>query len=321
MKYREALTSLRFKKNTKFALVGKESYLKEYFIKIANKIYNTYTIKTFFPEDQSEALSLLRCDSLFEDNFLVLNNFDKMKIDIFQDTLNTYDGVVVITLSEKANIKSRAITKIFSDLTVVECSKLREYGNDYPLWIRGLITEAGFSAGDNIDQLLFSRVGPNMHVLARELEKLFLLKSEEKVITSEDVKKVVAISAVSTAFELFEHLLRRNVNKALACFSSYSRNSDNFFEIVSFIGSYLEKMYRMILLRERKFDVNDVADIVGIPKFLVKMKYLPWALSFGKNGLAKKIDAICNLNIQLRLFRGNKKILFERFIYSFSKDY
>lgn len=317
MRYREALSSLRYKKKNKFALVGKEPYLKEYFIKSAEKTYPDSSVKILLPEEQSEALSLLRCDSLFEDNIVVLNSFDKMETKAFKDAISTYDGNLIITLSEKANAKSRAITKIFNDLTVVECKKLREYGMDYPLWIRGQITEAEFKASDNIDELIFSRVGPNMYALARELNKLFILKSEEKVITSGDVEKVVAVSAVGTAFELFECLLRRKISKALNCFSSYSRNHDNYIEIVSFMGSYLEKMYRIILLRERKFEVDDVADIVGIPKFLVKTKYLPWALAFGKNGLAKKIDGVCNLNIQLRLFRGDRKILFERFICSF----
>ena len=319
MKYRDAISALRFKKSSKFALIGKEHYLKESFIKTAGKVYSDCSIRILFPEEQSEALSLLRCDTLFEDNFLVLNYFDKMKMETFKDAIDTYNGGLIVTFTEKVNVRSRVITKILSDLTMVECRKLREYNTDYPLWIRGQITEAGFKASDSIDDLIFSRVGPNMFLLAQELGKLFILKSKEKVITSEDVKKVVAISAVSTAFELFESLLRRKINKALNCFSSYSRSHDNFFEIVSFIGTYLEKMYRIILLRERKFEVEDIADIVGIPKFLVKTRYLPWALSFGKNGLAKKIDGICNLNIQLRLFKGDKKILFEKFIYSFLK--
>jgi len=319
MKYREAISSLRFKKNTKFALVGKEPYLKEYFVKVAKKVYQDYSINTVSPEEQMEALSLLRCDTFFEDNLIILNHFDKMKIEIFKGVFKPFNGGLIVVFSEKANTKSRVITEILKDLIIVECNKLREYGTDYPIWIRGLIREEGYEASDNVDDLIFSRVGPNMSVLGQELEKLFILKSKEKVISPEDVKKVVSVTATITAFQLFECLLRRNVSKALDCFSSYAKNSDNFFEIVSFIGSYLEKMYRIILLRERKFEIDDVADIVGIPKFLVKTKYLPWALSFGKNRIASKIDGICNLNIQLRLFRGDKKILFERFIYSFKK--
>jgi DNA polymerase III delta subunit len=319
MKYKEALSSLRHKKSNKFALVGNEPYLKEYFIKIVKEVYRDLSIVVLFPNDQSEVLSLLRSDSLFDDNFIVINHFDEMKIELFEESIKTYDGGLVISLSEKAKVKSRIITKILSDLTIVECTKLREYGMDYPIWIRNQIIEAGFKATDGVDELIFKRIGPNMYAIARELEKLFIYKDKEKFITLADVKKIVAVSVASTAFELFECLLRRNIGKALYCFSSYAQNHDNFFEIVAFMGNYLEKMYKIILLREREFEKDVIADIVGIPKFLLKTKYLPWALSFGKDNIAQKIDGICNLNIQLRLFKGDKKIIFEKFIYNFSK--
>lgn len=319
MKYKEALSFLRYKKSNKFALVGNEPYLKEYFIKTAKGIYSDLSTVVFYPNEQSEALSLLRCDSLFDDNFIVINHFDKMKVELFEESIKTYDGGLIVSLSEKAKVKSRAITKIFSNLIVAECTKLRDYGMDYPLWIRNLIVEAGYKASDDVDELIFKRVGPNMYAIARELEKLFIYKNKDKFIASEDVKRIVAVSVVSSAFELFECLLRRNISKALYCFSSYAQNHNNFFAIVAFIGNYLEKMYKILLLKERGFEKDDIADIIGIPKFLLKTKYLPWALSFGRNNIAKKIDGVCNLNVQLRLFKGDKKILFEKFIYSFSR--
>jgi DNA polymerase III delta subunit len=74
----------------------------------------------------------------------------------------------------------------------------------------------------------------------------------------------------------------------------------------------------MLLLREQKFEVDDIADIVGIPRVLMKLRYMPRALTMGKETIASKIDAVCNLDVQLRSFKGDKKLLVERFIMSFS---
>ena len=319
MKYQEALSLLRFKKKKKFALVGNENYLKENFIKAAEKVYSDFDLKVMFPEDQNEVLSLLRCDSLLGEDLIVLNYFDKMKIELFEDTIGSYDGCVVLLLSEKANLKSRSMTKILSDVVMTECRKLREYGTDYLLWIRSQVLEYGYEAPDLVDKIIYSRIGPNMYTIAHELNKLFILRSEEKKISIKDVEDYVSITATSTAFDLFENLIRRNICKAYHCFESYSKGHDNFFEIIVFLGVYFEKMYRILLFREKKFDIGDIADIVGIPQFLVRTRYLPWALAFGKNEIASKIGDICNLNVQLRLFKGNKKIIFERFITNFSK--
>jgi DNA polymerase III delta subunit len=319
MNYQNAVSSLRFKKETKFALVGNERYLKKSFIKIAEKVHSDCTLYSLYPDDQEEALGLLESEDLFGAKLFVFHSFNEMKMEAFERAVKEYGGNLILVIGEKARLKSRAITGVLSNVAVVECKKLRDYGMDYPLWIRNNITEAGYTAPDEIDQQIFLRVGPNMSALSHELEKLFIVKSEEKVITVEDVEKIVSKTAVSTAFEIFESLLKRNVCKALECFYSYSRNHVNFIEIVSFLGSYLEKMYRMLLLKEKRFASDDIADIINIPRFLVKTRYMPRAQAFGKNKIAAKIDSICNLNVHLRLFKGDKKILMERFILGFAQ--
>lgn len=319
MNYQNAVSNLRFKKENKFALVGSEPYLKTSFIKLAKEVHSDCTLYSLFPEDQEEALGLLESENLFGENLLVFHSFNKMKMESFERAVESYDGNLILVIDEKASLKSRAITKILSYVVPVECMKFRDYGMDYPVWIRSNITDAGYTAAEGVDSLLFSRVGPNMSVLARELEKLFIIKSEDKSITSEDVESVVPVTAISTAFELFESLLKRNVCKALEQFYSYARDRDNFIEIVAFLGTYLEKMYRMLLLKEGNFKSDDIADIIGIPRFMVKTRYLPRATAFGRNRIAAKIDSVCQLNIQLRLFKGDKRILMERFILGFAQ--
>ncbi len=319
MIYQNAVSSLRFKKATKFALVGKEPYLKESFIKTAVSFLSDCTVYKLFPEEQEEALGLLESEDLFGAKLLVFYSFNKMKMESFERAVKDYDGNLILVIDGKASLKSRAITGILSNVVPVECKKLRDYGMDYPLWIRGNITEAGYTAPDSVDQQIFSRVGPNMFILAHELEKLFIVKAEDKNIEPEDVDEIVSLTAVSTAFELFESLLKRNVVKALECFYSYARGRDNFIEIVGFLGSYFEKMYRMLLLKEKKFKSDDIADIISIPRFLVKTRYMPRAQAFGKHKIAAKIDSVCRLNVQLRLFKGDKKVLMEKFIIEFAQ--
>ena len=66
-------------------------------------------------------------------------------------------------------------------------------------------------------------------------------------------------------------------------------------------------------------EVDDIADIIGLHKYFVKSKYMPKAINFGKVEIAKKIDQLCSLNNQLCQFKGDKKILVEKFFLSFQK--
>ncbi len=319
MKFLQSITALRFKRSKKFALIGAESYLKELFINTAKVVYPEEDMVKIFPDNQEEGYDILSSQGLFSDGLLVMNAFDKMKTSVFEEVTADYSGCLIMAFTEGANIRTRSMTKILTDTVIVECKKLREYGNDYPTWIKSQITDSGYESEPDVENLIFAKIGPSMFTLANELKKLFLLKEKGEKITLDEVKRHVSVTSSSTAFEIFENLMKRDVLRALVGFNSYTRNRTSFTDMVGFLGTYLEKMYRMLLLKEYKYDIADISDIIGIPKFLVQTKYMPKALAFGKHGISAKINALCNLDVQLRLFRGDKRILFEKFILEFKK--
>ena len=316
MKYQEALGALKYKRDTKFILTGPEMFLKEQFINEAKKQYPNQEFATFFPEAQDQALNLIGSESFFDKPFVVLKNFDKMKVQRFEEPIKSFDGNLILVLTEKVDTQSRIITSIASGMTAVECNKFKEYGNDYPSWINAQISNAGYIANEEVIYLIFSRVGPNLFTIAKELEKIYTVKTN-RTLTKEDVEKYTSITSTSTSFEIFENLLRKNVANALVCFESYSKLQDNFVEIVGFLGSYLEKMYRILVLKEKNLDIDNISDIVGIPRFIVKTRYLSKIQALGKAFIASKLENLCQIDTQLRLFKGDRKILLERFIFSF----
>lgn len=314
MKYTESLSSLKYDREQRYALVGNEQFLKESFVRKTKEFRPDDDIAEFYPEQYEEALSYAGSGTLFSRRVMILWDFDKMPVSKFEDMV--FDGLVIYVMTEKANLKSRDITKIFSTVAIVECNKLKEYGAEYPSWILSNITEAGYKAQEGVSPFLFSRVGPDMHSIMNELEKLFIVKND-KIITLKDVDTYVSVLAVSTSFELFENLLRKDVKKVLINFDTFSKLQDNFIDITGFLAVYLEKMYRILLLHEKKVDVKDIADIVGMPFFLVKTKYLPRITSLGRNYIASKINALCDVDVALRLFKGDKRIIMERYFLSF----
>ena len=317
MKYREALSILKFKRDKNFALIGEEPYLKEAFIQTAQRIFSEYELAIYDPEQEAEALDILTSGTLFSKFLIILRDFEKMDVSKFEEPIKSVEGCLILLFSDRADLKTRPVTKVLGHASIVECDKMKEYGQDYPVWIRTHVSDAGYDIQEGADALIFSKVGPTLFSIALELDKLFLMKSDKKILI-DDVNKYVSITSVSTAFELFESILKRDVRSALHSFESYSRTQYNFIEIVTFIGKYLEKMFRILLLREEKMGDNDIADIIGIPLFLLRKKYLPRITSLGKDFIAARIDALCRLDVQLRTFRGDKKILFDRFILSFS---
>ena len=316
MRYQEAINSLRSGKDKKFILTGSEPFLKEQFIRACRALQET---SVYYPDDWKEALSDLSTEGLFgEKRAVVLFSFDKMKPELFVGHVKLSTDTIILTLTEKADLKSRTMTELMAVAQQVPCEKMKENGDEYPRWVESAIAGNGYTMENGVGRSMYMRVGADMHALSNEIEKLFMVSGESKNITLEQVRLYVSNTARATAFELLEDLLKGDVKGALGKMSSHT-SSESLGDLLHLMCSYMEKFYRMLLLREQKFQTDEIADIIGIHKYYVRNLYMPKVVSLGKSAIADKIDRLVTLEARLRTFRGDKRILLEQFIYSFSQ--
>ena len=319
MRYQDGLTSLKFKRDTRFILTGDEPYLKESFIRVAHSVYHEWEFLDFYPDTEVEALSSMNSGGLFDGRLIILHDFNKMDIKKFVNFIDSSQDCIIFVIAEGHEGSSRHMTSITSKAAVVECNKMRDYGNDYPLWISSKISEGGYTKREGVESAIFSMVGPDMFAISNEISKLFVFKNETKDISMDDVTSIVSLTATKSSFDILDCLLKRNVSGALGCIESYSRIQDNYIELISFLSHYMEKVYRILLLRDNKMSPDDIADIVGLPRYILKTKYLSKAVVLGKSFVSDKMDQLCKLDVLLRKFKGNKKIMVENFILKFSE--
>jgi DNA polymerase-3 subunit delta len=316
MRFNEALRELQYKRCNKFILYGEETYLKESFINHARMI-NT-SVFDYYPGEEEEAKSTLFSKNLFEeDQTIILHYFDEMKSSNFKEIIPGYEGLLIVVLSEEANIKTKVLTEIISLCTPVTCLKMPEYGPDYTSWLVTKASEYGYSFVEGSENEFYKKVGPDLMILSKELEKLMIFKIESKTITLNDIKKVVSFSAVGSSYEILELLIKKSPVKALEVVDIYLKNSGDIEKLLFFLGHYFEKMYRMILMNGSGMNAEGIASILNMPPFLVRSIYLPRALSLGKEKLAQCIANVVSLEVGLRS-SSLKEILISKFIFSFN---
>ena len=311
MKYNDALNRLKTGKDKRFVLSGDELYLKDQFIKAARVFFPDARFSLYHPEDKEGALDALTAGSLFDDRIVVFIDIDKMNLKGVVERIEECDFLLIMVLSEQAKLTKRDITKIISLSSHVQINKMKEYGGQYQRWILSRVSNAGYEMKDGAEDVLFETVGPDMFMIASELKKLMIFKSEEKTIFPVDIQKVTSRTARKSAYDIMERLLWKDTGGVLRFFRSYSRGQDNFIELVSFLGKYMEKFYRILLLNEKKMDVDSIGAITGIHPYLLKTKYLNRVKALGKVFIAGCYDQLCKLDVGLRTFRGNKRVLTE----------
>jgi hypothetical protein len=135
-------------------LHGEESYLKESFIKVARTLNSS--VFEYYPGEEGDAKSTLFSMNLFEEEqTIILHYFDEMKIEGFKEVIPKYDGLLVISLSEEANVKTKAMTEIIGLCTPVSCAKMSEYGPDYTSWIITKASERGYIFVDGAEDAFY----------------------------------------------------------------------------------------------------------------------------------------------------------------------
>jgi len=317
VKFIEGMQSIKYNRDKKYVLSGSEYYLRDSFISTLKSAHPDLPFFSFDPKTETEALECICSRSLFDSKIVLVKDFDKCTYKKFVEPIKQSEDYLILTLSEKANARSKAVTAVKSMASQVTCGKLREWGSDYPIWISTKLSALGFTKENGVDELIYSKVGPDMYALSNELKKLAIYKNEDRHIRIEDVNTITSTFSRGSTYEILSLLLNRDVAGALKAIEDYMKVNSNLIGLVLFLGHYIEKMYRIVLFHEKNYSPDDIASILGIPAFILKTKYLSKALSLGQARLEKIFDAICTLDVQLRTFKGDKKILINQFVFEF----
>lgn len=318
MRYNEAFKELQYKRQKRFILTGEESYLKDSFINAMISLNGDSNVFKYYPGDEDEAKSTLYSSTLFgEDQIVVLHYYDEMKSTGFKKIIQKYSGYLVVELSADANLKNASLIEVAGLCIHVQCSKMSEYGPEYPSWLVSKASEKNFSFINDAETFLYKKVGPDMLSLSIELEKLMVYKSAVREITPEDIEKVTSFSAITTPFDILDSLLKKDIPGALKSFEQYMLNSDSIDGLIFFFGQYFEKLYKILLMYVDKISVDGIASIVGMPAYIVRSNYLPRAIELGPNRLSQVLNQIVMMEVSSRV-SGLKRNIITSFIFSFS---
>lgn len=258
-----------------YLLIGNDSNIIENTIKeILSKIeYDTnnkviYNLKDNNISDilnEANTLSLLpskkvilayNSDSIFqsqdEDLIKYLNNYNK--------------DVYIIFITEKCDSRKK-IYKEFEGVAKI----INTMDNDnYPIeFIKKYLTDNNYKMDSNLFDYFLRRTKNNIDNIKNELDKLFLYKIDNKVITKEDIDALTYNNEDNIMYEFTNAILEKNNNKAISMYHSFIEDNTSIdYLLVSIYNSY-KTLYQVKVLNKDK-SVSDIAKIIGKKEYFVK---------------------------------------------------
>jgi DNA polymerase-3 subunit delta len=150
---------------------------------------------------------------------------------------------------------------------VVECARPKE--RDLPAWARRLVQDAGLQVDARILDALVLRVGPDLQLLAREIEKLRIFAGEGGRVALEDVEALVGETRATTVFAFCDALGVRNLGKALGGLRKLLHLGEPAPRLLFMVVRHFRHLWvgRELLERGGRPDPRAAASAMGVPPF------------------------------------------------------
>ncbi len=119
----------------------------------------------------------------------------------------------LVLVAEKIDRRLKAGKAVLAAAEVVRCDRPRDA--ELAGWVRRLAEEQGLRLDPRVVQSLVLRVGPDLQLLAQEVDKLRSFAGDGGAVTLDDVEALVGESRATTVFALCDALGERNMDKAV----------------------------------------------------------------------------------------------------------
>lgn len=220
------------------------------------------------------------------------------------------ESSIVIFIADDLD-KRRKLTKMMIEACVsVEFASLND--TELVKWARGHLKELKVEADERTLHQVIALVGSNVRMLSNELDKLGTAALETGLITMEMVEALVGRSRELSNFDLTDHLIARNRQRAL---QTLQRLLDDGVEPVMLIGLIASNYHRLALAKElmsRGAPNPEVYRQVGI--FGKREEFLATARRSDASALARSIKRIAEADLAIKTSQATPRLQLEMLV-------
>lgn len=314
-----------------YVLFGAETYLRDLATKTITEIalkdaalrefnensYNlneTYLADALAAAEQLPLMNLYRVititnvritekrENLKEDNFELLEKYLK----------NPVKSSVLIFSVEDID-KRRKIAKLLLENSIaVEFVSLKDA--ETFSFIRQKMSELKVKADEQTLQKIVLLVGNNVRKLLNELEKLSVAALPEGIITGELVEKLISNSREISNFDLSNHLLNKNRQKAFQVLRKILHDGAEPLMLLGLIANNFHRLFLAKELMKQGVERYEVARIMKLPPFKQE-EFLATARRAEVSKLSWILQRIAETDLAIKTSQATPELQIELLVY------
>ena len=244
-------------------------------------------------------------------NFFTANkNIDNIaSLENYLENYNSDTYIIFIVHNEKVDTRKKIYKLINKNGKIIECNKedntyLTKYINTY-------LKENNYTMKD-IKHFL-DIVGTNLDNIKNELDKLFMYKLEDKIITNEDIDKITIKNIEEEIFSLTDAIIANDIDKSLNLLTEFLNKNYDEIAIIMLLASQFRFLFQVKRLVNKNLTYQEIAKILEVNPYRVKFT-IKKLYNYTEYDLTNKIKQLANIDHDIKLGLIDKHLALELFI-------
>ena len=239
--------------------------------------------------------------------FTTLTSKDSDIVENYLNNINKSTNLIFIAHAEKLDTRKK-ITKLIKKVGIV-----KEFNEEIsPLNLTKKLLK-DYDINEKTINLFLDRVGNNPLIIQNEINKIKIYKNKDKNITAEDIINLTNKNIDIDIFKLIDYIVQKNKEKAIELYYEMLKINEEPIKIIVILANQFRIMYQSKELLKKGYSEKDIASILKIHPYRVKL-----AIQNGRNYSSKTLleylNNLADIDIGIKTGKLNKDLALELFI-------
>ena len=239
--------------------------------------------------------------------FTTLTSKDSDIVENYLNNINKSTNLIFTSHTEKIDTRKK-ITKLIKKVGIV-----KEFNEEIsPLNLTKNLLKDYENKKKTIN-LFLDRVGNNPLIIQNEINKIKIYKNKDKNITDKDIINLTNKNIDIDIFKLIDYIVQKNKEKAIELYYEMLKINEEPIKIIVILANQFRIMYQSKELLKKGYSEKDIASILKIHPYRVKLA-IQNSRNYSSKTLLEYLNNLADIDIGIKTGKLNKDLALELFI-------
>ncbi len=173
--------------------------------------------------------------------------------------------LIMANFGKITNLKTEPYKSLKSEGYIFEARELKGY--ELENWVKKRCNKLGFEIDDENVKTLIEIVGEDKSLLEMQLQKFKSFLGKNKIITTEDIKKLSSATKEYSIFDLLNAIGKGNSSNSLKVINNLLDHGKDLIFIVSMLTKYFSTISHSLELKQKRLSDFEAAKEIGVSQY------------------------------------------------------